>query len=204
MGDSHKGRPYRDEETLRSLYWDQGLSQNQMAEELDCSRNTIRNWMKKLGVETRDDPWENRPYRDEDTLRSLYLDEGMTVEGIADRFDCSTSTIHNWMDHHGIDVRPREESMKGRNVWWWKEKALFEVSYDGYERWEDTYGGATVKVRVHRLVAVAEYGFEDVADKVVHHKNEIPWDNRPENLELMTPGEHTKHHRIWENSSQDN
>jgi hypothetical protein len=30
----------------------------------------------------------------------------------------------------------------------------------------------------------------------VHHKNHIPWDNRPENLEIIGHAEHTaRHHR---------
>ena len=30
--------------------------------------------------------------------------------------------------------------------------------------------------------------------KVVHHENGIPWDNRPENLETMSPEKHRKIH----------
>lgn len=47
---------------------------------------------------------------------------------------------------------------------------------------------------VHRLMMVAEEGFDALEDKVVHHKNHIPWDNRTENLELMSRAEHSSHH----------
>jgi len=33
-----------------------------------------------------------------------------------------------------------------------------------------------------------------VKDKHVHHKNGIPWDNRPENLEAMSRQEHRTIH----------
>lgn len=46
----------------------------------------------------------------------------------------------------------------------------------------------------HRLQMVAEHGFEELIGKVVHHKNEIPWDNRPDNLELLSPSEHAMVH----------
>lgn len=38
---------------------------------------------------------------------------------------------------------------------------------------------------IHRLVAVSEYGFDAVANYNVSHKNEIPFDNRPENIEIV-------------------
>jgi transcriptional regulator with PAS, ATPase and Fis domain len=52
------------------------------------------------------------------------------------------------------------------------------------------YGSAVI----HRLVAVAEYGFDAVVENHVHHKNHIPWDNRPSNLELMSQEEHYRYH----------
>lgn len=65
----------------------------------------------------------------------------------------------------------------------------------GYEYWTgseiiDDKG----QVYVHRLVAVAEHGFDDVSNAIVHHKNGVPWDNRPENLEVMTQSEHVRRH----------
>jgi len=53
--------------------------------------------------------------------------------------------------------------------------------------------------RVHQLLAIAD-GFdpEDVFsdNTVIHHKNEIKWDNRVENIEMMTNSEHTKYHAV--------
>ena len=49
---------------------------------------------------------------------------------------------------------------------------------------------------VHRLLAVSEWGLDAIRGREVHHKNEIPWDNRPENLELVTREEHGEKHRI--------
>lgn len=49
-------------------------------------------------------------------------------------------------------------------------------------------------VSTHRLLAVAEYGFNAVTGKDVHHLNGIPWDNRASNIELIEPGDHTALH----------
>jgi len=54
-------------------------------------------------------------------------------------------------------------------------------------------------VLVHRLLAVAEYGYENVCDNVIHHKNGIRWDNRPDNIEVMTRSEHSKLHAEMDN-----
>jgi hypothetical protein len=51
---------------------------------------------------------------------------------------------------------------------------------EGYELWV----ADSATLLVHRLVAVANHGFEAVCDGIVHHENEIKWDNRPENLTL--------------------
>lgn len=47
---------------------------------------------------------------------------------------------------------------------------------------------------LHRLIAVAEYGFQAVKDNDIHHESEVAWDNRPSNLRPVDPGEHVRIH----------
>ena len=67
---------------------------------------------------------------------------------------------------------------------------------DGYETWGDKISRSNV--RVHQLLAISEgESPEKVFSKgeyVVHHKNGVPWDNRPENIELLTNSEHSSLH----------
>ncbi len=46
----------------------------------------------------------------------------------------------------------------------------------------------------HIVVAERKIGRRLKGDEVVHHKNEIVTDNRKENIEVMSRGEHTRYH----------
>jgi hypothetical protein len=56
-------------------------------------------------------------------------------------------------------------------------------------RWYPKGGTDVVEIKEHRLVAGAKPGDH------VHHKNGIKDDNRPENLEIISPSEHSKLHQ---------
>jgi len=55
-------------------------------------------------------------------------------------------------------------------------------------------------IPVHRLAAIAWYGFDAVDGNHVHHKNGVRWDNREENLEPLSMTEHRRHHaqEMWD------
>lgn len=48
--------------------------------------------------------------------------------------------------------------------------------------------------REHKRMAEQMIGRPLVRDEVVHHINGKRWDNRPENLQVMTRGDHTRLH----------
>lgn len=50
-------------------------------------------------------------------------------------------------------------------------------------------------VAEHRLVAEKKIGRYLTNDEVAHHINGIKTDNRPENIEVMTKSEHSRHHQ---------
>jgi len=64
-----------------------------------------------------------------------------------------------------------------------------------YENYDVNDGNSAIHNLIHhRLLAVAEWGLDAVRGMDVHHQNNIPWDNRPENLELLTRAEHRREH----------
>lgn len=131
-------------------------------------------------------------YKDADWLRRKYWDEDMTMAEMADEAECNSGTICYWMDKHDIDTynQGRNKRTPGMNL---------RINGNGYlEWWNHVYEGSEVvrreTFRVHRLVAIAEFGIDAVKGKVVHHENGVKWDNRPDNLGLMEHGSHSTHH----------
>lgn len=128
----------------------------------------------------------DRQYRDEDTLRRLYWDERLSQAEVADELGCSERTVVKWMQEHNIETRT------GRRRLPW---ATYVTNENGYERWQNrSPPDKGASALVHRLLAVAEYGFEAVRGNHVHHINGIPWDNRIENLEILSPSDHMGRH----------
>jgi transposase len=128
-------------------------------------------------------------YRNEDVLKEMYIERGMSMLEIAREFDVMDGTIHQWLKRHGIETRSREESIK-------RAGCNFRTNTNGYEEWYTDIDCERYHIKHHRLLAVAKYGVEYVKDMDVHHKNEIKWDNRFENIELMTVSEHRSLHGV--------
>ena len=118
-------------------------------------------------------------YHDREKLANVYHGGGKTIQETADHFDASFATIHRWLKK--LDIPTRE-----------KAYAPMRTTRDkGYETWYNS----GERMYVHRLLGVAEYGVEAVKDKRIHHKNGIPWDNRPENIEPLSRKEHQGKHK---------
>ena len=91
---------------------------------------------------------------------------------------CGKSCSMTWMRRHGIGGIPRRGSV-------WLERGYRIVYVPDRPR---------VKVQEHRLVAEAMLGRLLLPSEVVHHINGDRADNRPENLEVMSRGEHQAMH----------
>lgn len=136
-------------------------------------------------------------YREKDWLEEQYHGRGLSIYQIADEIGCHHDTIHRWMKRHGIQARP----FCGRKQP--NHHASFKTDHYGYERWYSTHmdeGGQKMEwVSVHRLCAVAWFGWDAVCDMDIHHINHIPWDNRECNIEVLDKAEHGKLHsdKYW-------
>lgn len=103
---STSDKPWQDEERLRSLYHDRELEMGQIADELDCSRQTIEKWIHEFGMETRSrNPPAPDELRDPEHLEFLYVGKGLSTYRIAERLGCAPTTVHRWLEKHDIDKR---------------------------------------------------------------------------------------------------
>lgn len=102
-------QPWQKREVLEDLYVDQQLSQSEIADELGCTKSTVGRWLDKHDIETREggDPCVqgDTPWRNEETLRRLYVDEGMSTNAIGEELGCHGPTVARWLRNHGIEVR---------------------------------------------------------------------------------------------------
>lgn len=117
-----------DGEYLREQYVDRGLSTTEIAEKHDCSDVTVGRWLKKHDIETRQfGKKAPEELQDKETLKRLYVDEGLFGSEIADRVGCGESTVHAWLHHHDIDVR--DKGLAGQNNPMWKEETAGPIHY---------------------------------------------------------------------------
>jgi predicted DNA-binding protein YlxM (UPF0122 family) len=135
---------------------------------------------------------DNPPWKDEYVLRKLYQEQGLSMQAVGDVLGCSQKTISKWLKRNEIKTRKSN-----------RQKLLTPKTDDrGYVAVYSRTSNGGGKAYMHRLLAVAEYGIETVVGKVVHHENNIPWDNRPENIEVKTQANHvTEHAKNEENGS---
>ena len=195
--DTNAEDPTKDPELLRQLYVDEERSMSEVAELLGSSSSTIHRRIQEHSI----DVDRQRSYSDYkleaaggvDELRRLYHEEELSQSQVAERMGVARQTVSIWANKYDLELswdeiyRRRGDAMRSDTP------ALF--TSEGYEHifYTPEYN-ETCMFRFHRLLAVAEWGFDAVKGMVVHHKNDIPWDNRPENLELMTPSEHMRYH----------
>jgi len=131
------------------------------------------------------------PWRDKPTLKKLYYGRKMGCGEIGDLLGCSYSCVIRWMKKHGLERRSNRESQHLATA---SSHASYSTGVRGYEKWTVGHRGESEYLYVHRLLAVAVYGFSAVCDNDVHHVNQVKWDNRPENITVLSPGEHRTEH----------
>jgi len=105
--------PLKSEEELHHLYWEKELSTNEIADALDCGNTTVHRWMEKHDISRRNvGGCADAPWRDEDTLRELYVNQRLSTQEVADEFGCTGSAIFRWLKKHDIPIRSQSEGQQ--------------------------------------------------------------------------------------------
>ena len=132
----------------------------------------------------------DKPYRKERVLRELYHEKELSLAEVATKLGCCRQTVRRWMKQHGLERRTEG----GQRT----ERATFSHDGGGHELWTAREpDGSTAGVYVHQLTAIANGSdaSEVFADEnVVHHGNNIAFDNRPENITVVSRTQHRQIH----------
>ena len=109
-GNEYGDAPWRDEEILRELYVERGMTTVEVGNELGCADVTVSNWLKKFDIEVAPSVAEANPdvpdaARDPDLIRELYVEQDMSVLAIAGEIGCSDTPIRTVINEHGMEKR---------------------------------------------------------------------------------------------------
>lgn len=181
----NKYAPDHGEEWLREQYVEKNRSTGDIANEMGLSPEGVRGRLEGYSIDRRDATVEQ--LRDGEWLFTEYREEKRSVGDIADELGCSEGSVYRWLDEHEIERIGKAGYSASRPA-----PYFTNVHIGGYPVWTDSKTNRPFSV--HRLLAISEYGVEKVKDKHIHHKNGIPWDNRPENIEPLEPEEHHSLH----------
>lgn len=192
--------PWRDADTLRDLIYGEEMSLAEVSDELGCSQATVSKWCDELGVEKRtgsetrelrgtaNNGYPDGPHRDPEWLSEMYYEEEMKLREMADKAGVGETAILRNMEKHGLERRTAGDYLR-------KDNKLRHKPGTCHEQIRLTIDGTSHYYTVHRMLAIAIWGLDEVGGKIVHHKNGIAWDNRPSNLELIeSQSEHAKLH----------
>jgi len=174
---------------LRELY-ESGLSMPRVARAMNCTTSTVRYHLLGLGVAIRPPKRIDWPI---EQMRHWYEVELLSLQDIADRLGQKQKAVNKVAKRHGFAMKPRgsggyrgERSMAYKNG-----RTVDKSGYVLVLMPDHPHANNAGYVREHRLIAEQMLGRPLLAMEVVHHKNDIRSDNRPENLHVFASnGEH--------------
>jgi len=104
-------------EWLVEKYHSEELSVRDIAELLDCSKTGVEHALEKHSIETRNPHRENAPFHDKDTVITEYIENGNSMNDLANMWETSTKIIHHWLNNHGIEYRHPKCSGEDHGMW---------------------------------------------------------------------------------------
>lgn len=121
---------------------------------------------------------------DDEKIAAMYS-SGMSCYEIATLFSTSATNINRILHKNNVEVNPYRVKKGG-----------ISITKDGYLRFNPTgSNGVNAGRRLHDIVAEMKIGRPLGKNEVVHHMDWNKMNNHPDNLVVMTRGEHTTLHK---------
>jgi transposase-like protein len=92
-----------------------GLSGKDVAEELDISSASVYNILDEKSVKTRTSAKTQKLELPLDEIIDLYLDQKLSTEEIAKKYNCGSETIRRRLHENNVELRDKAESLGGWN-----------------------------------------------------------------------------------------
>lgn len=139
--------PLRDETWIRQRYLGDGLTQQQIADEIGCNRLTVLRAMQRLEIAAKDSKKQagegiiHPELYDERWLRRQYVENGLTTRKIARLIGSDSGNVYRALKQFGITTKKRGDGRRGvpvdvklgnstwlRKQYWDEDKSLSDVA----------------------------------------------------------------------------
>lgn len=170
----------------KSLYTVKGIKYSTAKLCKSCS--LIKRWNKPGGM------WRNKEW-----IKKQYFDNKLSFVSIGKIAGCTSKTVEHFFKKFGFTPRYTGATDGERSPNWKGGKVINSQGYVlVFYNKPHAYKNKNYKyVREHVLVMEKVLGRPMKHPEMIHHKNGIPHDNRPENLQLMSgPFEHNTHEQL--------
>jgi len=109
----------RDKDWIQSEYVEKGKSCVDIAKGVGCSKSSVQKWLDKHNISTTTNKQKTpEKLKDEEWLREQYVQKEETGYRIADKLECSQTTVYSWIRKHGIEQQYNGK-VSGENHWWY-------------------------------------------------------------------------------------
>jgi len=174
-----KDKRYKNKDWLKQEYWINKKSSRQIAQELDCTYETILNWLKYYHIPRRgkNDFKDERPiYHNPTWLYEHYITQLLSIKQIAKIVKANPTTIHDWLKKHKIPIRDKNFARWGIKPWRNKEWLFNQyITFDKFTKQIGEENNCNLKV-----ISLWLRKFNIVKDTI---QKDI---NRNENLKLRS------------------
>jgi transposase-like protein len=175
---------FRDKEWLKKQYLELGKTQEEIANECNVVRGTIRYWLNKNNIKRR--------YKDKNWLRYQHKEKRKKVSEIAKECNTTPPTIYRWLERFNISLNEIKTYEHGN----FNGDIVYHAGHRLFYHPKHPRADKSGRVREYILIMEEKIGRHLKEDEIVHHIDGNQLNNNINNLYLCkNKSEHSKLHQ---------